>query len=335
MSTFTAIPSLSFSSPLVSDLPKLAAMVAARVRAQRKAVPVLPERYTTVESVLPRLEDLCGKTEVLVLRERERPVGFLGGWHIPQFMGDRDGIFVPEIGFGTDTLQPDRVCGVFEQLYNRQCGSWCRAGALNHAIFTYEQERALRDELFHGGFGGVCMDAIRPAVALRLPVPEDIQVREVTAMDESAMKAWKTLCRLHHDYMVAAPVLLGSSEAMTDASLMEWIGSDAHHAWIAEDRNGEALAYLQMEEKTDGTSMLVEDAASNRAITGAFTLPKARGRGLASLLLDAALTRAAADGMASVSVDFESRNRPAARFWTRHFAPFTFSVLRQVDARAL
>lgn len=335
MSTFTAIPSLSFSSPLVSDLPKLAAMVAARVRAQRKAVPVLPERYTTVESVLPRLEDLCGKTEVLVLRERERPVGFLGGWHIPQFMGDRDGIFVPEIGFGTDTLQPDRVCGVFEQLYNRQCGSWCRAGALNHAIFTYEQERALRDELFHGGFGGVCMDAIRPAVALRLPVPEDIQVREVTAMDESAMKAWKTLCRLHHDYMVAAPVLLGSSEAMTDASLLEWIESKARHAWIVEDRSGEALAYLQMEEKTDGTSMLVEDAASNRAITGAFTLPKARGRGLASLLLDAALTRAAADGMASVSVDFESRNRPAARFWTRHFAPFTFSVLRQVDARAL
>ncbi len=324
----------SLSAPEPTDLPALAAMVAARVRTQRKAVPVLPETHVTGGQVLSKVEAVFNNGDMLVARERGRPVGFLGGWRIPQFMGDRDGFLVPEYGFGTDSLEPERVCQLFECLYGTQCGSWCARGALNHAVITYDEERPLRDKLFHGGFGGVCIDAIRPAVALNLPVPEKIRIQEVTPEDPAAMCAWWKLHGLHSKYMSAAPVLLGPPEEMSGEALSEWIRQDRHHAWIARDTIGAPLAYLQLEMKTDGTSMLVDDAR-NMAITGAFTLPEARGSGLATLLLDAALTCAVGHGMTSVSVDFESRNWPAERFWTRHFTPFTFSVLRQVDARAL
>lgn len=312
----------------------LSSMVAARVRAQRKAVPVLPERFASAEQVFPKVESLCRQGDVLVARENGRPTGFLGAWKIPMFMGDRDGLFVPEYGFGTDSLDPERVCRIFEYLYNVQCDKWSASGALNHAIITYDEERHFRDKLFHGGFGGVCIDAIRPAVALHLPVPDDIRIREVTVDDASAMRAWLKLANRHHDYMRAAPVMLGSSEASSAEELQAWIRKEKHHAWIAEDKAGGPLAYLQLENGTKGTSMLVEDPR-NLAITGAFTHPESRGNGVATLLLDAALTCAVAHGMTSVSVDFESRNWPAERFWTRHFTPFTFSVLRQVDARVL
>jgi GNAT superfamily N-acetyltransferase len=87
-----------------------------------------------------------------------------------------------------------------------------------------------------------------------------------------------------------------------------------------------------LEMETDGTSMLLRDL-HNMAVTGAFTNPDRRGNGVATLLLDAALRKAASLGMKSASVDFESRNVPALAFWTRHFTPFTFSVLRCVDGR--
>ena len=326
--------SWSISQPDPADWPVLSSMVAARVRAQRKAVPVLPERGVSAEQIFPKVESLCRQGDVLVARENGRPVGFLGAWKIPMFMGDRGGLFVPEYGFGTDSLEPDHVCRVFEFLYNVQCGKWSASGALNHAIITYDEERHFRDKLFHGGFGGLVIDAIRPAVALHLPVPDNLRIRDVTADDTPAMRSWMKLVALHHDYMRAAPVMLGSAEASSGEELQAWIRAGKHHAWIAEDKAGNPLAYLQLQNGTDGTSMLVDDPR-NMAITGAFTLPESRGNGVATLLLDAALTRAVEHGMTSVSVDFESRNWPAERFWTRHFTPFTFSVLRQVDARVV
>ncbi len=322
------------SEPEESELPLLAAMVAARVRAQRKAVPVLPEQYVSGSQVLPLVTSLFQTGGVRVARENHRIVGFLGGWEIPQFQGDRNGVFVPEYGFGSDSLEPEHAGRVFECLYGAQCARWCAAGALNHAVITYDEERHFREKLFHGGFGGVCIDAVRPAVALRLPVPADIRIREVRVDDPAAMHAWWNLCGRHHDYMRAAPMLLGSAEETTGEDLVGWIQLEKHHAWIAEDGKGIPVSYLQLEMKTDGTSMLV-DNPRNMAVTGAFTIPEARGSGLATLLLDAALSRAVSFGMTSVSVDFESRNWPAERFWTRHFTPFTFSVLRQVDARAI
>jgi GNAT superfamily N-acetyltransferase len=84
--------------------------------------------------------------------------------------------------------------------------------------------------------------------------------------------------------------------------------------------------------ETDGTSLLVHDP-HNMAVRRAFTNPGMRGNGVATLLLDAALRKAASLSIKSVSVDFETRNAPAMAFWTRHFTPFAFSVLRCVDGR--
>lgn len=316
-----------FSDMVPQDLPELAAMVAARVRRQRRAVPILQTGYESPEAVAPLLENLMRGGGVCVARQNGRLAGFLGGWTIRRFLGDRNGVFVPEYGFGTDSCEPERQIEVFRKLYGNRIDVWRAGGWLHHAVITYEVETKLRDFLFYGGFGGVVMDAVRPAVAMRLPVPAGIRIREVKREDAAAMEAWRLLHDEHRVYMESAPVYLPPSDPIRMEDVVDWIGQPSHFAWIAEDVTGVAFAYLQLEPETDGTSMLVHDAR-NLAVTGAFTRSHVRGNGVATLLLDAALMRAQELGMVSVSVDFETRNTPALNFWTRHFSPFTMSVVR-------
>ena len=317
----------TISDYVPQDLSELAAMVAARIRRQRRAVPILMAHFEAPEVIVPLIENLTQHGSVVVARQNGRIAGFLGGWTIERFFGDRNGVFVPEYGFGTDTCEPERQIEVFRKLYEERIAVWRAGGWLNHAIITYEVETKLRDFLFFGGFGGVVLDAVRPAVAMRLPVPADIRIREVKREDAAAMEAWRQLHDAHRIYMESPPLYLEPSEPEDLESMTDWITQPSHYAWIAEDAAGAPFSYLQMEPQTEGTSMLVHDAR-NLAVTGAFTRSSLRGNGVATLLLDAALTRAQELGMVSVSVDFESRNTPAVNFWTRHFTPFTFSVVR-------
>jgi len=315
-------------SPMTTeDLPELAAMVAARVKRQRRAVPILPTQYESPETVMPMIGELMRYGSVVTARQNGSLAGFLGGWTIERFLGDQNGVFVPECGFGTDSCEPERQIEVFRKLYEDRVEVWRAGGWLNQAIITYEVETKLRNYLFFGGFGGVVMDAVRPAVAMRLPVPAEIRIREVKREDAASMEAWRQLHDVHRVYMESAPVYLQPSDPVTIVEVTEWITQPSHFAWIAEDASGTPFSYLQLEPQTEGTSMLVHHDR-NLAVTGAFTFSERRGNGVATLLLDAALARAQELGMASVSVDFESRNTPAVNFWTRHFTPFTMSVMR-------
>ena len=312
----------------------LAVMVSARVKRQRKAVPVLSSRCEMPESVMPLLSDLVHRGSGLMALEDGKPVGFLIGWLIETFMGTQNGVFIPETGFGTDSADPRRNIRIFDALYAALCPAWCPAGWLSHAISTYEEEREFREHLFHQGFGGVCMDAVRPAVAMNLQIPADLLIREVKIGDDPAVMAWLELSNLQSAHMRSAPVYLGSAPESHDAAeLREWLAQESHYVWIAERlSDGMAVGTLQLERETDGTSFLVRDPR-NMAVTGAFTRPETRGNGIATLLLDAAIKKASSCGMTRVSVDFETRNTPAMAFWTRHFTPFTFSVIRCVDGR--
>jgi GNAT superfamily N-acetyltransferase len=325
---------LSIIPLTVEHLHEMAVMVSSRVKRQRKAVPVLTSRFEAPDELAPAIAGLIRHGSGCIAAENGKPVGFMAGWRIGEFMGTQDGVFVPEAGFGTDSADPRRIIQIFDALYAELCREWCHAGFLNHAIITYDEEREFRNHLFHQGFGGVCMDAVRPALSLNLPVPADLRVFEVKSADDSAMMAWMDLCNLHAAYMRSAPLYLGSAQERHEmAELLEWLSHDTHHAWIAvKTSDGTPVSYLQLEMETDGTSMLVRDP-HNMAVTGAFTKPDMRGNGVATLLLDAALRKAASLGMKSVSVDFETRNAPAMAFWARHFTPFAFSVLRCVDGR--
>ncbi len=56
-----------------------------------------------------------------------------------------------------------------------------------------------------------------------------------------------------------------------------------------------------------------------------------RGKGSATLLVDAAVEEAKNLSKAVLGVDYETMNPPARGFWEKFFTPYTLSLIRHVD----
>lgn len=106
-----------------------------------------------------------------------------------------------------------------------------------------------------------------------------------------------------------------------------------HAVWLAL-RNGNPLAFLLNGPASDDASTIIYDEGTT-SITGAYTVPEARGTGIATALLNHALAWARKTGYERCAVDFETTNPPARRFWMRHFTPVIYSLGRHIDRRAL
>ncbi len=69
------------------------------------------------------------------------------------------------------------------------------------------------------------------------------------------------------------------------------------------------------------------------AINFAFTYPKLRGLGLGSHLVNEVLKSGQTHQCTRCTVDFESANLLANRFWLSHFTPIAYSAIRKIDNR--
>ena len=67
------------------------------------------------------------------------------------------------------------------------------------------------------------------------------------------------------------------------------------------------------------------------AVTGIFTRPAARGRGVGAALFDAALRHHAARGMPRFGFDYETINPTALAFWPRRVTTVARSYMRVLE----
>jgi GNAT superfamily N-acetyltransferase len=79
-------------------------------------------------------------------------------------------------------------------------------------------------------------------------------------------------------------------------------------------------------------STLISDAGTT-SIVSAYTQTSARGRGVATALLNQVLAWGRVEGYERCAVDWEPMNVLATRFWTRHFQPVSYALIRHVDER--
>jgi GNAT superfamily N-acetyltransferase len=113
------------------------------------------------------------------------------------------------------------------------------------------------------------------------------------------------------------------------AALRQLIGQ-AHSIWLAEWQ-GTNAGILRFETRSEGAADIVQ-APGSAAITGLYVRPHARGLGIATALLEAALAHYRRTGFERCSVDFESFNPTAAAFWMKYFKPVCFSLIRHPEA---
>lgn len=302
-----------------------AALVAARARALRSQLPMLPTQYESRDAFLPLLAELAARAPGVAALEGARLVGFLTAMSLPSFKGRR-AAFSPE--WANAAATDGDAAAVCQALYAALAPAWLANGCYIHALRVFAHEDAALKGLYWQGFGLNNVDAVRDLSPLTASAP-NLQVRQATAFDIDAIAALGEGLQRH---LAAPPIYLPLRDLDSRADHLAWLATPGHVQWLAV-AGGAVVAELRLE-PTNDTACAVAADAHTTFITSAYTLPAARNGGVAAALLAHAVDDARIRGFVRVVTDFESANIPGAAFWMRHFQPLAYSVVRYIDERS-
>ena len=314
-------------TPLTEDhLADAAHIVSRRYGALRETAPCLPARYGETEVLMPMLVELLNAGPGVAAVVEGKLVGFLAGFPIPGFRG-LPAVISPEYGNGV-WLESGDPGYIWDAMYTALAPHWVADGRTVHLVVSFADD-ATGIETWHMlGFGKAGADAVRGLDPVVSPA-NDIEIRRAGAED---VEAYRRLEMNLTDHLGATPTYLAGHEPDTLSECLDLLENPGYAAWLA-SRGGQVIGYL-LQGPVGGNARILRDAGTS-SITGAYTDPAARGTGVATALLNRALTWARERGYVRCAVDFETMNPQARRFWLRHFTPITYALERHIDARAV
>ena len=300
-----------------------AALACARYRALRERQPLMPSRFQDPDTILPLLRDLAGRVPGVVAVRGGRIAGFLVAYQLPDFRGKRS-VYAPEWANGAEMDDSRRI---YEALYAGLSARWVAARYCTHLLSIVANDEDGIEGWRWLGFGLLGADGVRDlrpvsggAVGgdLRRAGPDDIQ--QVTALFGALRR-----------HMAAAPTFLHQGDADGSEEDEKWLADPAHAMWLAYEGT-EAVACMGQGPANPQASELINDKGTTSIIC-AYTRGTRRGKGIATALLNQVLSWARGEGYERCAVDWEPMNVLATRFWTRHFQPVSYALVRHVDER--
>lgn len=300
-----------------------AALVAQRYRALRAHVPTLPQRYAERDTLLPMLQGALAAGPSVAAIEQGHLVGFMSGFPIQAFRGEPAAIS-PEWG---NAALLDESPRIYQALYTRLADEWLAGGRTVHLVALLANDLRALQEWYWLGFGLAGADAIRDLspvaepdgdIAIRRAVPADID--EVLRLESALVK-----------HLTSSPVYVAGMDSQQRDEIYALLADPASALWLA-SHEGQPVAYLLNGPASGDACTIIFDEGTT-SITGAYTLPEARGAGMATALLNRALMWARDTGYVRCAVDFEPMNPQARRFWLRYFTPVSYAVERHIDRR--
>jgi GNAT superfamily N-acetyltransferase len=308
---------LSLESQHLEDAARL---VSQRYQDLRQQNPLLPEKYTRLDVLLPLLENVLQAGPGVAAFDKNRLVGFLSGYLLPDLRG-RPGAFCPEWANAAEMGDCRRI---YEELYTAQAAAWMDRGFSAHYISMFASDQVGIQGWHWLGFGLAAADAIRPLQ----PVPEPahaVDIRPATLDDADAILA------LDHGlirHITSAPIYYPHEAPHARQFYLDWLQDPANAFWLA-FQGAEPVAYMGFGPASqEACTIIVDDGTIS--IPGAFTVSTARGSGIATSLLNHGLEWAARLGYQRCAVDFEPANPLAVRFWLRYFDLVCVTLTRQI-----
>jgi len=301
-----------------------AALFTANYQLLRKDTPLLPEKYQRQTDVVALLKNMVDKREGIVALQKGKLVGYMvGGYRIPYFKGTSYGVFCPEWGH---VVAVENKNEIYHRMYRELSPQWVAEGCFTHAISFLAHEKALLDTFFWYGFGLLVIDAIRALHRIDQTCPADVAIKRAEPVDAPAIIRLHTELNRH----LASPSTFLFIDGQEQVSELEKeLAGESKKVWLARV-NDKLVAFIQAEASSFGAAQIVNDT-DTISITGAYTLPEQRGRGIAVVLLNQLLAHAVEQGLIRCSVDFETANLEARHFWLTHFTPVCYSVIRRID----
>ncbi len=304
------------------------ALACARYTELRKQVPLMPTRYQDADVVRSLLCNLVGKMPGVGAIRNAQLVGFLLGFVIPEFRGQRTA-FSPEWANAADSVSSRRI---YQEMYAHLSARWASDGCSTHLICAMAHDRDAIDGWHWLGFGLCGVDGVRGLQPLEGPIA-DIEIRRA-GLGELDEAVWMEKALEQH--LSSAPTFLyvaGRSDTEIREDEAEWLSNPAHALWLAY-QGAEVVACIGQIPSNPNACTIIRDEGTT-SIMKAFTRESTRGKGIATALLDRLLEWARAKGYERCTVDFEPMNYLAARFWMRHFCPVSYALVRQIDERII
>jgi GNAT superfamily N-acetyltransferase len=302
-------------------LSEAAALFVQNFQQQRQDIPDLPDTLADIDRIVDRLDrrtTACPGAAALI---DGRLAGYMSWFLVDHFRGtDRKGAYCPEWGHAAVAGSKAEI---YRALYRAAAAQWAAEGSKVHAITLLAGDLEAEKVWFWNGFGLTVVDAVRPIQPLNLPVPQGCTIRKADVSDAGVLSVLEAE---HWKHYQEPPVLMQVGAPCSAPEFTEFLSSPQNGAWLAYSGNVPA-GYIRLQSSSDGACAVVS-AGTTIAITGAYTRPLYRGKGLAPAVLDAALKDYAARGFERCSVDFESFNPEAVSFWMKYFRPVCFSLLR-------
>lgn len=325
--------------PFTPDLiDQAAALLAARHRAGRGRLPVLPARY-----------DDPAVTRPLVARAFAAPrtggvAALLGGRMAGYLLAEI--VLTGPTSFEALTLYPRAARAhlmghavgagnggeIYREMYAALAPRWLAAGCFTHYVQVPAFDQEAVDAWFSLGFGlqsvrGVCgTEPVERAAALA-----GITIRRAGRDDIDAVaELSEGLSRYHAGSPLFLPYLPEAQVSARDHH-HEALASPEHTYWLA-FRDGRAVAMQTFGPPSSASRLVTPERCIH--LENGYTTPEARGTGAGTALLDRALAWAREAGYVHCTVSWMSANLLAARFWRRSgFRPIAYRLLRVVDER--
>lgn len=293
----------------------------------RASFPYMPSCHEDTSAIVPLLSDLSTQSAGAVALADGKVVGYLIGMHIPEFKGLHPGVYCPEWANAATFGNEDAINTALFQYLSPE---WSRNGAVTYAITILAGSESSLDAWFWNGFGVSVIDAVRQPVSINAVLPDGLQIRQVKSNDLTVVT---NILANHNHYLSLPPVSLFVDNNVSKESICNRLDQTDHVMWIAE-MDGNVIGLIEAADGVSGAAYIVS-AGHGLGIKCAHVMPEWRGCGVASALLDTALTWAREHNCEICSVDFETFNPTARRFWLRYFSPVCISIMRRIDERTI
>lgn len=307
------------------DIPVMHALAVSGHTRLRDALPFLPAVAATgLEMKLATLTDE-GVAYGAVHGGRVR--SFLGALLIPGLRGAATGALSLEWAHGAaDPAAPDDLLHLYRELARELVRRDCRL----HTVSVFSTEHRVALAFAQLGFGCIVANQASPlqrmiASLADLPEPDGYTVVRATAELASDLSRLHALLEAH---LEASPVFLAAAKAWSAGQWAHWLRGEGAVAFVAMC-GGSPVGYIKAQEPKFDVSYAVH-GDETLSINGMFIERVHRGTGVAQALLAAMAHEGNRRGLQVLSVDHETANIEADRFWRRYFEPVSWALERRI-----
>ncbi|WP_207729319.1 GNAT family N-acetyltransferase [Clostridium sp. 'deep sea'] len=275
------------------------------------------------------LSDLVSKNPCYVAIEKDKVIGYISGIsNIKELKASLTGVYVPEWAHSVK-VNVDRE-KVYNALYKTIAKEWVRLGNFTHIISFYGNEHKLHNLFVEFGFGMLTIDGIKQVNKNNDIISVDnLMIREMCEQDIYEVGL------LHNElinHLLSSPIYLYlNNPKLSSDELKNKFMSKNIKTFVAL-KNKEIISAIRvMLNNGPGCKTVIDKGTLG--INFAYTKNKYRGCGVTPCLLREVLKWGSKHDMIRCVVDFESQNRPATKFWLKHFKPVCKTFMRKVDDR--